>query len=80
MNAVLGNIGCPQKQLLMLRADSSYKLSSRAVALSCKICHAILTCLLSVNGAPTAKRRMYSPDRTCTILVIIKGKKVSENE
>jgi hypothetical protein len=48
------------------RADSSYKLSNRAVAFSCKICHAALTCVTSVNGAPTAKRRMYSPDRTCT--------------
>ena len=48
---------------------STYKLSNRAVALSCKICHAILTCLFAVNGAPTAKRRMYSPDRTCTLVI-----------
>lgn len=60
-----------------VRAGSSYKLSSRAVALSCKICHATLTCLISVNGAPTAKRRMYSPDRTCTWWLSSRGRTCS---
>jgi len=62
------NVGCYD------RADSSYKLSNRAVAFSCKICHAALTCLTSVNGAPTAKRRMYSPDRTCTHCLSSRGR------
>jgi len=56
------------------RADSSYKLSNRTVAFSCKICHTALTCLISVKGAPTAKRRMYSPDRTCTYCLSSRGR------
>lgn len=57
------------------RAESSYKLSNRAVAFSCKICQAALTCLTSVNGAPTTKRRTYSPDRACAYCLSSTGKK-----
>lgn len=39
--------------------------ASRAVACSCNTFQAALTCLSSVNGAPTANRRMNCPDRTC---------------
>lgn len=42
-----------------------HKVCSREVALSCKTFNASLTCLSSVNGAPTAKRSVYLPDRTC---------------
>lgn len=39
--------------------------ANRADAWSCNTFHAALICLSSVNGAPTAKRRINCPDRTC---------------
>lgn len=56
----------------------SYEFPSREEALSCKICHAPFTCLTSVNGAPTAKRRMYLPDKTChqrKLMILLESKR-----
>lgn len=41
------------------------------VAWSYKTFHAALTCDSSVNGAPTANRRMNLPDRTCLLVAMI---------
>lgn len=56
--------GCHQL-ILTLLMNLSYNLPSRTDASSCRTFQAAVTCLSSVNGAPTAKRSMYLPERTC---------------
>lgn len=50
--------------------EPTIQIASKVEAASCSNFQAELICFSSVNGAPIANRRMYFPDKTCSLFKV----------